>query len=283
MPILHLVILAAVQGITEFLPVSSSAHLILAGEMMGRPPESGLVMDIAVHVGSLGAVMIYLWRDIAKIFVGLGRAFSLRYSEGLKLVGLMIIGTLPLVIAGFAIHEFFKDDYQTYLRTPWVIAWASIGFGILLYVVDKTFLTVNKMEHLGVASALIIGLFQVLAFIPGTSRSGITMTAARILGYERPDAARFSMLLSIPAILASAALPAKDLYEQGNAAVGMDALIAGGLSFVFALVAIILMMAWLKRATFTIFVVYRIILGLLIIVWLIGWGPDILTWIQGTI
>lgn len=285
MPILHLVILAAVQGITEFLPVSSSAHLILAGEMMGRPPEAGLIMDIAVHVGSLGAVMLYLWKDIAAIFGGLIEAFRFRGSRGLKLLGLMIIGTLPLIIAGFVIHEFFKADYETYLRTPWVIAWASIGFGILLYMIDKTFMTVNKMEHLGVFSALLIGLSQVLAFIPGTSRSGITMTAARLLGYERSDAARFSMLLSIPAILASAALPAKDLYEQGSAAagLGLDALIAGGLSFVFAFVAIILMMAWLKRATFTIFVVYRILLGIAIIVWLVGWGPEILTWVQGMI
>jgi len=285
MPILHLVILAVVQGITEFLPVSSSAHLILAGEMMARPTEIGLVMDIAVHVGSLGAVMLYLWKDIGAIFAGLVNAFRFRGSHGLKLVGLMIVGTLPLVIAGFVIHEYFYDGYQTYFRTPWVIAWASIGFGILLYMIDKTFMTVNKMEHLGVFSAFVIGLSQVLAFIPGTSRSGITMTAARLLGYERSDAARFSMLLSIPAILASAALPAKDLYEQGSAAAGvsLDALIAGGLSFVFAFIAIILMMAWLKRATFTIFVVYRILLGIAIMVWLVGWGPELLTWLQGTI
>ncbi len=282
MPIWHLVILAAVQGITEFLPVSSSAHLILAGEMMGRAPESGLVMDIAVHVGSLGAVVLYLWRDILSILQGLGAIFRQQVTQGLRLLGLMILATLPLVLAGLAIHEFFKDGYELYIRTPWVIAWASIGFGILLYIVDKTFLTVNRMEHLGVVSALVIGLFQVLAFVPGTSRSGITMTAARLMGYERADSARFSMLLSIPAILASAALPAKDLYEHGNVEVGIDALIAGGLSFLFALVAIILMMAWLKRATFTIFVVYRILLGILIIVWLVGWGPDILTMIRGT-
>ncbi len=265
MPLLHIVVLAVVQGITEFLPISSSAHLILVPTVTGWS-DQGLALDVAVHVGTLGAVAVYLWRDVGMIFAGLVQATRRRSSPGLHLLGLLVIGTVPVVIAGFLVKRYVGNG----LRSVEVIAWASIGFGVLLYVIDRVSLTVKKMEHFGIGAAIAIGLAQVLALIPGTSRSGITMTAARMLGYERPDAARFSMLLSIPVIIASGILLGYDVYKAGNVQLGFDALIGAVIAFVTALIAIILMMSWLRRASFTPFVIYRVILGFVLLAWIYG-------------
>jgi len=148
------------------------------------------------------------------------------------------------------------------------VAWATLGFGVLLWVADRTGMTIRRIEHMGYGEALVIGLSQVLALIPGTSRSGITMTAARMLGYERAEAARFSMLLSIPTILAAGLLTGLDLYESGDVQLSLDALIAGGLAFATALIAIVAMMGWLKRASFLPFVLYRILLGGGLLIWI---------------
>ena len=162
-----------------------------------------------------------------------------------------------MLIAGFLLQDVIQDV----LRSAEVVAWASIVFGILLWVVDRAAMTVRRMEHITLGSAMFVGLSQCLALIPGTSRSGITMTAARALGYERTEAARFSMLLSIPTILAAGLWAGKKVYDTGNVAISIDALIGAALALVSALVAIALMVAWLRRATFTPFVVYRVLLG----------------------
>ena len=266
MPLLHILVLAVVQGITEFLPISSSAHLILVPAVTCWP-DQGLALDIAVHVGTLGAVAVYLWRDVGTIFAGLIQATRRRSSPGLRLLGLLIVATIPVLIAGFLVKEYVG----TGLRSVQVIAWASIGFGLLLYVADSISLTVKRMEHIGFGAALTIGLAQVLALIPGTSRSGITMTAARLLGYERLDAARFSMLMSIPVILAAGTLVGYDIYQAGNVQLGFDALVGAAIAFVSALIAIAAMMSWLRRASFTPFVIYRVILGLVLLAWVYGW------------
>ena len=186
MPIEHLVILALVQGITEFLPISSSGHLILVPHLTGQV-DQGPIIDVAVHVGTLGSVVLYLWRDIARMLYGLGMAARGRADPGARLAFQLIVATLPLVAAGYAASRWLHVD----LRSIAVIGWATLGFGILLWVVDRAGLTVRKIEHLGYGGALFIGASQVLALIPGTSRSGITMTAARMLGFERSEAARF--------------------------------------------------------------------------------------------
>jgi len=142
-----------------------------------------------------------------------------------------------------------------------VIGWTTLGFGIALWVIDRVSMTLRRVEHLTYFEAIVIGVSQCLALVPGTSRSGITMTAARLLGYERGEAARFSMLLSMPTILAAGTLAAIDIYKAGNAMLTTDALIGAGLSCISALVAISLMMAWLKHASFGIFALYRVILG----------------------
>ena len=267
-PLLHLFILAVVQGITEFLPISSSGHLILVWEAFdsfGQPvdPDAAhrLTLDIAVHVGTLLAVCVYFWRDVGGMALGALRLFTGRVTPNGRLFLYVVLATLPLIAAGFVLKRTVALD----LRGFEVVAWATLGFGILLYVADRLGMMIRRVEHMGVGSALTIGVAQVLALIPGTSRSGITMTAARFLGFERPEAARFSMLLAIPAILGAGTLAGLDLYESGSLELQRGALIAGALAFVAALMAIAALMQWLKRASFTPFVVYRILLGLLLL------------------
>ncbi len=259
----HILVLAIVQGITEFLPVSSSGHLVLVGQMTDWP-DQGLAMDVAVHVGSLLAVVIYCAADIWRMIVGAGRLATGRGGDQARLLGNVIIATIPVLVAGF----FLKDYIGTWFRDPAIVAWATLGFGLLLWVADRVGMTIRRMEHIRLPSAIAIGCFQVLALIPGTSRSGITMTAGRFLGMERAEAARFSLLLSIPTIIAAGGLIGWDIYQSGNLAVTVDMAIAAALSFVTALVSIIFMMSWLKRAGFGIFVLYRIILGCGLLYWL---------------
>ena len=256
MPLLHLAVLAFIQGITEFLPVSSSAHLVLVPKFLDMP-DQGLLLDVAVHVGTLGAVMLYLWRDMISMLSGIGQVMRGRNAPGIRLLGFMVLGTLPVIGAGFAMNSYYPEG----IRSIEVIAWATLGFGVLLLITDQIGMTLRRIEHLGFGDVLVIGIAQVLALIPGTSRSGICMTAARVLGMERADAARFSMLLSIPAILGAGTLKGYELWKSGDAALTSDAFVGAGMSFIMALIAIALMMAWLKRASFTPFAIYRIILG----------------------
>ncbi|MDH5750139.1 MAG: undecaprenyl-diphosphate phosphatase [Rhodospirillales bacterium] len=257
MTLFHIIVLALVQGVTEFLPISSSAHLVLVPYFTGWD-DQGLIIDVAVHVGTLGAVVVYLWRDVAAILGDLaGAARGRRAGPGVRLAGLIIVATVPVVGAGFAFNGWYPDG----LRSITVIAWATLGFGLVLFAADRFGLTVRRMEHLKLSDTIIIGLAQVLALIPGTSRSGITMTAARLLGIERTHAARFSMLLAIPAITGAGVLKGIDLVQAGDAQLTTASVTAAALSFVTALIAIALMMAWLKRATFTPFVLYRVVLG----------------------
>jgi undecaprenyl-diphosphatase len=259
-PILHLAILALVQGITEFLPISSSGHLVLVPHVM-QWQDQGLLLDVAVHVGTLGAVMVYAWREIGMMLSGSWKLMRGRVDQGTRLMLQVILGSIPVVIAGYAIAKYAGGM----LRSVEIIGWTTLGFGLLLGLADRVGMTVRRLEHMSYGSALAIGMAQVLALIPGTSRSGITMTMARFLGFERADAARFSLLLSIPAIAGAGTLSGIELWQSGNVSLTRDALTAAGLSFASALVAIMLMMTWLKHAGFMPFVVYRILLGALLL------------------
>ena len=261
----QIVVLALVQGITEFLPISSSGHLALVPSLVCWP-DQGLLIDVAVHVGTLGAVTAYLWRDVWSILTGLARPRAGLDDSGVRLFFHLAVATVPVVIAGYLMHKYIGDG----LRSMEVIAWATLGFGVVLYAADRTGLTVRRIDHMSWGVALAIGMTQILALIPGASRSGVTMTAARMLGYERREAARFSMLLSIPTIVAAGTLVGIEIVQSGDARLQADAAITAALAFVSALVTIFLMMGWLRRASFTPFVVYRIFLGggLLAIVYL---------------
>ena len=280
-PLLYVVVLAVVQGITEFLPISSSGHLELAWQLMDKAavalpdPSHRLILFVAVHIGTLFAVLVYFWRDVAALALGLWRLISLRGGAQSKLLINIVVATLPLVAAGYLL----KDIALTTLYDIRVIAWTTIGFGVVLFLADRLGMTLRRVEHLNVAGALIIGLAQVLALIPGTSRSGITMSAARILGYERVESARISLLLAIPAILGAGALEGYELYRLGDLQLGSDVALAAGLAFVSALVAIAAMMFWLRRASFLPFVIYRLALGG-VLLWMLhegyfaGWTPS---------
>jgi undecaprenyl-diphosphatase len=253
---LQLLVLSIVQGITEFLPISSSGHLILVPLLTGWP-DQGLAVDVATHVGTLAAVLIYFWRDVLKMIVGLCRLTQGKRDPGALLAGYILAGTIPALIVGFMIDQYVGDG----LRKMEVVAWTMICFAVVLYVADRVGLMVRRLEHVTLSHAIIIGLAQVLAFVPGTSRSGITMVAGRLLGYERADATRFSFLLSIPAICAAGLWEGLKLFKAGDTHVLADAATACVMSAIAGIFAIAVLMAWLRRMSFMPFVIYRLLLG----------------------
>ncbi|VAW02643.1 Undecaprenyl-diphosphatase [hydrothermal vent metagenome] len=262
MTLLHLFIIATVQGLTEFLPVSSSGHLILIPYVTNWP-DQGQVIDVAVHIGTLLAVVIYFWRDVAQGFAGIPRMLTGRIdTPGSRLAFLLMIATIPVIIVGLLL---VITDMTDMLRSIKVIGWTMLGFGVLLYWVDQKGAT-SKTEHdWTLRHAIIMGLWQAVSLIPGTSRSGITITAARALGYARHDAAKLSMLMSIPTIIASGTL----LGIKALADADMAALRAGAIGVIFAFIAALfalsLMMRLLRSVSFTPYVIYRIILGVILL------------------
>ncbi len=273
MPFTQILILAAIQGITEFLPISSSGHLILVPKLTGLT-DQGLMLDVAVHVGTLVAVILYFWRDVFGMVSALSRIFQ-QISNYRKLDAefwlfcKLVLATLPAIAVGLYVNKYMGAN----LRTLEIIGWATLCFGILLFVADKINMTVRKMEHISFGGAFFIGLMQAISLVPGTSRAGITMTAARFLGIERQDAARFSLLLSIPTIIGAGVLKGYELSESTDRVLFYDVLTVTGLSFLFALVAISLLMVWLRRASFTPFVIYRILLGG-VLLGIVYYGPN---------
>lgn len=268
MLLLPIFILALVQGITEFLPISSSGHLVLThwalqGSEAATNYEQNHLMDIAVHVGTLLAVLLYFRTDVCKLIEGsLGLLHKKKTDTKGRLAGLIIIASLPVIAVGAALH-YLQPGFMNSLT---VIAVANIVFALLLYISDRTETKIRTAEMLGVKEALFIGCMQVLALIPGTSRSGVTMTAARFLGLSRAEAARFSLLLAIIAIGGAGVLGIYDVIGTGNAQFGMGVLFAALISFIAAYIAITIMMRWLEKASFTPFVIYRLIFGVALIV-----------------
>ncbi len=254
---LHLILLALIQGITEFLPISSSAHLILV-PVLTDWRDQGLAFDIAVHVGTLLAVLLHFRAEVVRMAGGAVRPLRglMLDAEG-RLGWLVVLATIPVGLAGLA----FKDVVETVLRGPVVIAWASIGFGILLWLADRYGRRIRDEHMLGWRGALMIGLAQALALIPGTSRSGITMTAGLALGLDRVAAARFSFLLSIPVIVLSGGLQVFELIAA-DVAVAWGVLLAGtALAAISAWLCIHLFLAWIARIGMAPFVIYRVALG----------------------
>jgi undecaprenyl-diphosphatase len=261
MCLLQLAVLSLVQGVTEFLPISSSAHLILVPVFLGWP-DQGLLIDVAVHVGTLVSALVFFGREVRQMLAGaLDWQGGLLEQPGRRLALMIVVATLPVVVAGLLLKDWVATDG----RSMALIGWTTLGFGLLLWLADRRG-GGRRFDDIGFRDALLIGCAQVLALVPGTSRSGVTMTAARALGYAREDGARFSLLLAIPTITAAGMLLGRDLVRLGELRVGLDAAIAAGLSFVSALAAITLLLRWLRRATFLPFVVYRVALGLILLV-----------------
>ncbi len=263
MSLFHLFIVAIIQGITEFLPISSSGHLILLPALTGLE-DQGQLIDVAVHVGTLFAVILYFWKDVREGLLGLPvLACGHVNTPGARLALGLIIATIPTVLFGALLHFTGLSDM---LRSMAVIGWTMLGFGIVLYIMDQRGPSQKEVKDWGPRDALILGLWQMLALIPGTSRSGITITGARQLGYTREEGARIAMLMSIPTIIASGILLGTEMAVEANAAVMRDAGIAAALAFVSALGALTLMMRLLRSVSFTPYVIYRVILGVILLV-----------------
>lgn len=220
-------------------------------------------MDVAVHIGSLLAVVLYFRSDLYSLYQGGIDLLKKRDTQDRRLSLYIIYATLPILFSGYLLHLYMPDG----IRSLEIIAWATLLFGILLGYADKI-PHKKELHSLTAKDSFIIGLSQMLALIPGTSRSGITMTAGRFLGLSRIDATRFSFLLSIPTIIAAGTLSALDLYESGNATLTLDVFIAIGISFVAALASIHYLLKWLQTSSFKPFVVYRVLLGLFLLGWI---------------
>ncbi|MGL5335280.1 MAG: undecaprenyl-diphosphate phosphatase [Enterovibrio sp.] len=251
-------VLALIQGLTEFLPVSSSAHLILPSEILGFP-DQGLAFDVAVHVGTLFAVIGYFRQQVWQLLCAfLASVFKNQHSKDSRLAWMIVLATIPAGIVGLLLKNFV----ELYLRSTWVIAITCVVFGLLLWWVDaKAKQTLNE-DATTVKSAFLIGLAQAMAIIPGTSRSGATMTMALYLGYTREAAARFSFLMSIPIILLAGGLLGIELVQR-DAAVDWQALAIGlVVSFVSAYLCIHWFLKLLVKVGMLPFVIYRILLGI---------------------
>ena len=256
MTIEQIIVIAVVQGITEFLPISSSGHLILVPNIM-HWPDQGQFVDVMVHVGTLLAILIYFWRDVWRITLGAIELCKGNVTDDGRLAIYILLASIPAVAFGIFLKKFGFADLE---RNVAVVAWNTILYGILMLIADMVGPQDRTMAKMTLGSALVIGVAQALALIPGTSRSGVTMTAARFLGFNRPDAARFSFLLGIPAIAGAGVFTLGDAIASGEP-ITMDAFYCAVLTFFAGLAAIAFLMALIKRVSFLPFVLYRMVLG----------------------
>ncbi len=266
MSIEQIIVLALVQGITEFLPISSSGHLILVPALM-KWQDQGLIVDVMVHMGSFLAVLVYFRRDVGQLILGGLELLRGRLTARSRLALYILLATIPAVIFGLIVK---KTGFQEAVRGPFIVAVNAILFGIVMLVADRYFAQRRRVEDMDLTSALLIGVAQAVAIIPGTSRSGITMAAGRFLHLTRVEAARFSFLLGIPAIAGAGVLVLGDAIASG-ATITAEALITGALTFLVALGAIAFLMRVITRIGLLPFVLYRLVLAG-VLFWLMAIG-----------
>ncbi len=244
---IEIIILSAVQGISEFLPISSSAHLILVSSLYDLKSNT-LLIDISLHLGSLLAIIFFFRKDL----------LDLRNNQ--KLLALILIGSIPLIIFGYILHS---TELIYLLRNIKVIAWTTLFFGIILFFADQRKIDQNIHTNLNMKTIIFIGLFQILALIPGVSRAGITITAARFLKFNRVDSSKISFLLSIPALAGASFLGLKDAFEQ-SIEVSYLIIVAILLSFSFSYITIKFFLNYINKFSLNIFIIYRIIIAIII-------------------
>jgi undecaprenyl-diphosphatase len=261
MDLFQIILLALIQGLTEFLPISSSAHLALTPVILGVE-DQGLAFDISVHLGSLAAVIIYFRRELGRVTADTAARYLMRReaTPSSRLGMAIIIATLPIIVFGG-----LKTLLDIEFRSPVLIAWMSILFGLLLWWADTRPRRYRGMEDYRFRDAFIIGLFQVLAILPGTSRSGITMTAALMLGFTRTAASHFSFLLAVPTILMSAAVVVLDILESGEKLDTTAMLVGAVFSFVFAYLAIHWFLKLIEKTGMLPYIIYRVVLGVILL------------------
>ena len=246
----EILILSVIQGISEFLPVSSAAHLVLVSKYYAFINQN-LLIDICLHLGSLLAIIAYFRNDLFNFIKN--RSFLIK----------IVIGTIPIIPVGYILYQ-TELIYQ--FRNLEVVGWTSLIFGIILYLSDRSKVTKKINTEFTNKSAIIIGLFQVLSLIPGVSRSGITITSGRFLGFDRFDSAKISFFLSIPTLAAASCLGIYNIYKEGSAELNFLAIIAVIFSFIFSYITIALFLNFVKKFTLNIFIIYRIILSLFILI-----------------
>ncbi len=257
MDMFHAIVLALVQGLTEFLPISSSAHLILVPVLTGWP-DQGLAFDVAVHFGTLAAVVVYFRVELSAMAASWAQSLVSRNPDDeARLAWAVLLGTIPLGLAGLLLHSYV----ETVLRSPLVIATTTVVFGLLLGYADRVGAQTRCEYRLGAGRVALIALSQVLALIPGTSRSGITITAGLLVGMERKAAARFSFLLSVPAIAMAGLYEVLNLIESSEPVAWGDLSLGVVVSGVSAYLCIHYFLKLLDRVGMMPFVVYRLLLG----------------------
>ena len=244
---IEILILSAIQGISEFLPISSSAHLILISNFYNFK-SSSLLIDISLHLGSLFAIIFYFRNEL----------FNLKNNQ--KILILLIIGSIPLIVFGYLLHT---TDLIYLFRNPKIIAFTTLFFGIILYFADQRKIEKNISANLNFRSILFIGLFQILALIPGVSRAGITITAARFLKFNRVDASKISFLLSIPALAGASFLELKDIINH-SIEINLIIFVTIILSFLFSFITVKFFLKYIEKFSLNIFVIYRIIVSLIL-------------------
>ena len=242
---IEILILSAIQGISEFLPISSSAHLILVSSFYNLKTGS-LLIDISLHLGSLLAIVFYFRKDL----------FDLKNNK--KFLQLIIIGSIPLIIFGYILHS---TEIIYLLRNIKLIAWSTLFFGVILFFSDQRKIEKDISTNLNIKSMIFIGLFQILALIPGVSRAGITITAARFLKFNRVDASKISFLLSIPALSGASFLGLKDLFNQ-TIEINYLILVAICLSFIFSYMTVKFFLIYINRFSLNVFVIYRVLIAI---------------------
>ena len=245
--IIEVIILSAIQGISEFLPISSSAHLILVSSLY-EFKSSSLLIDISLHLGSLCAIVYFFRNELLDV------------KNNKRLLSLIIIGSIPIIIVGYILYS---TGLIYSLRNVKIIAWTTLIFGILLYVADKSRFDKKISANLNFQTIIFISFFQVLSLVPGVSRAGITITAARILKFNRVDSSKISFLLSIPALSGASFLGLKDLLEQ-PIEFNYLVLIAIGTSFIFSFVTVKFFLNYINKFSMNAFVIYRIIIALIL-------------------
>lgn len=245
---IEILILSAIQGISEFLPISSSAHLILISNFYDFKTSS-LLIDISLHLGSLFAIMFYFKKDI----------FDLKNNK--RLLGLIMVGSIPLMIFGYILHS---SDLIHFVRNVEIIAWTTLFFGLILYFSDQGKTEKNISKNLNLKSIIFIGIFQILALIPGVSRAGITITAARFLNFNRVDSTKISFLLSIPALIGASSLGITDAFKQ-TLEINYLSIIAIILSFLFSFITVKYFLKYVNNFSLNIFVIYRVFLGIILL------------------
>lgn len=260
MTFLQIVVIALIQGITEFLPISSSGHLILVPALTGWP-DQGVVTDMVTNLGTLAAVIVYFWRDVIGMLRGTVDVLRRETTRESRLVTNVLIGTIPIIAVGVLMKVTGLDQH---IRSALLVAVNAVVFGILLYAADAYGLMTRTSADMNWKTSLIIGAAQALSLSPGTSRSGITMTAARALGFVRTEAARFSFLLSIPANGAASALVIGDALESGQT-ISKEVILTGVLTFFIALGTITVLMRMVRTVSFLPFSIYRVVLGVVLL------------------